>query len=80
VISIEDIEALAPELETVDRVIARVEAGVPAGREIMPNETMQFIRAAALMRGTLAEVARYMVEQHARELQSMSLGAPKTER
>lgn len=69
-----DIEAMAPEIEVFDRVIERVKRGVPAGREIMANEILPFIRVAVLMRDVAEQSARYMAAQYAREIESMSLG------
>jgi len=83
VISKDDIDALAPDLETADRIVERVKSGVPAGREMMADETIPFIRAYVLMRDLAAKSAAFMVEQHAREIEGMSvsdLGTDKTER
>ena len=68
------------DLITADKIVERVKAGVPAGREMMADEVMPFIRAYVLMRETAAESAAFMAEQHAREMAGMAVADLTTER
>ena len=72
-ISEQDIDAFSDDLETADRIVERVKSGVPAGREMMADETMAFIRAYVLMRDTAERSAKFMVELHQRELTGMDI-------
>ena len=69
----DDLEAFADDLDTADRIVERVKAGVPAGREMMADEVMLFIRAYVLMRDTAERSAKFMVELHQRELTGMDI-------
>jgi len=72
-ISEQDIDAFSGDLETADRIVERVKSGVPAGREMMADETMAFIRAYVLMRDTAERSAKFMMELHQRELTGMDI-------
>lgn len=70
-ISKDDIDAFADDLETADRIVGRTKDGVPAGREMMADEVMPFIRAYVLMRSISERAADFMHDLHQRELQGM---------
>jgi hypothetical protein len=72
-----DLEAFAEDLETADKIVERVKTGVPAGREIMADETMALIRAFVLMRDTAERSAKFMTELHQRELTGMDIDRSK---
>jgi len=72
-ISADDLDAFSEDLETADRIVERVRAGVPTGREIMADETMALIRAFVLMRDTAERSAKFMAELHQRELTGMDI-------
>lgn len=71
-INADDIEAFADDLETADRIVERVKEGVPAGREMMADEVMPFIRAYVLMRSTAEQSAQFMQDLHRREMVGMA--------
>jgi hypothetical protein len=70
----DDIEAFADDFDTLDRVLERVQKGVPQGREIMANETRAVLNAAYIMRDYMRHVAVFMQDQKAREMQGMDVG------
>lgn len=72
-ISHDDIAAMAPDLETADRIVDRAKSGVTDGRHMHANEVMPFIRAYALMRDLAEKSAAFMAEQHQRETAGMSV-------
>lgn len=76
-ISGDDIEAMADDFDTADKIVDRVRNGVPAGREMMADEVMPFIRAYVVMQDTAARAAKFMADLHQRELQGMELGEPR---
>ena len=72
-ISGDDIDAFAPDLEIADRIVERAKQGVPAGREMMADEVDAFIRAYVLMRSLAEKSAAFMQELHKRELQGLDV-------
>ena len=72
-----DLEAFADDLATADRIVERVKAGVPAGREIMADEIKPLIRAFVIMRHTAERSAKFMTELHSRELTGMDIDRSK---
>ena len=71
-ISGEDLEAFAPDLEVADRIVERAKAGVPRGRHIMANEEMPLIKAYVLMRSQMEDAAKFMAALKAREESGMA--------
>ena len=72
-ISQDDIEAFADDLEIADRIVERAKAGVVDGRHIMANEVMPLIRAYVLMLDIASRSAEFMTEQHKRELRGLDI-------
>lgn len=72
-ISQDDINAFADDLETADRVAERAQTGVPAGRHIHANEEMSLIRAFVIMREAAMQAGAFMADQHKRELQGLDI-------
>lgn len=72
-ISLEDIEAFAPDLEIADNILKRATRGVPHERHIMASETLPLIRAYALMRSVNEETAKLLAEFKQRELDGMKI-------
>lgn len=70
-ISRDDIDAMADDLETADRILERAERGVKADRLFHANEILPFLRAYAVMRNTAQDAANFMTAQKAREEASM---------
>lgn len=66
-----DIEAFEADLIMADNIVDRVKRGVPAGREVMADEVLPFIRSYVLLRSQLGDAAKFMAELHKRELQGM---------
>lgn len=54
----DDIEAFSEDLAVADRIVSRVERGVPRGREVHAGEVMPLIRAYVVLRAALGAVAR----------------------
>lgn len=50
---------IADSLAVADRIVARVESGVPPGREIHAGETMDLIRAYVFMRSIAGHLAAH---------------------
>ena len=72
-ISLEDIDAFADDLEIADKILERAARGVPHERHIMASETLPFIRAYALMRSVNEETAKLLAEFKQRELDGMKI-------
>lgn len=72
-ISGEDIEAFAPDLEIADRIVERAARGVKQERHIMADETLPFIRAYVLMRSVNQETAKLLADFKQRELDGMAI-------
>lgn len=70
-ISRDDIDAMAPDLETADRIIERAKRGVKPDRLFHANEIEPFLRAYVVMRNTAQDAANFMTAQKAREEASM---------
>lgn len=72
-ISGEDMEAFAPDLEIADRIVERAARGVKRERHIMADETLPFIKAYVLMRSVNQEMAKLLTELKQRELDGMAV-------
>ena len=72
-ISQDDIDAMADDLETADRIIKRAEEGRKIERLFHANEIMPFLRAYVVMRNTAQDAANFMTAQKQREKDAMRL-------
>lgn len=72
-ISGDDIEAFAPDLEIADKIVDRAARGVKQERHIMADETLSFIRAYVVMRSMNEETAKLLNEFKQRELDGMAV-------
>jgi len=72
-ISGDDIEAFAPDLEIADKIVERAARGATQERHIMADETLPFIRAYVVMRSMNEETAKLLSELKQRELDGMAV-------
>lgn len=71
-ISRDDIDAFADDLDAADEIVKRAERGVDPLRLFSVSEIMPFIRAYVLMRNAAQDAASFMADLKAREMQGMS--------